>query len=84
MESQTLINIAFTAVGGLMGLILKAVWDGLKELRAADASLVDKVQKIEVLVAGSYVTWEGFNLTLRPITETLQRIEDKLDKKADK
>lgn len=84
MEPQTLINITIGIAGALGGFVLKAVWDGLKELRQADSVLADKVQKIEVLVAGSYVTWDGLKDAMQPITVQLNRIEQKLDSKADK
>ena len=84
MESQTVINVALGGFSFLAGFILKAVWDGLKELRAADSILADKVQRIEILVAGSYVTWDGMKDVLRPLHDSLLRIETKLDTKADK
>lgn len=84
METQSLINVAIAICGGLGGFVLKAVWDGLNELRAADQVLADKVQRIEVLVAGNYVTWDGMKDVIRPINDALNRIEQKLDHKADK
>lgn len=82
METQSLINAAFTSIGVMMGAILKAVWDGLKELRAADASLSDKVQRIEVLVAGMYVKREDFDRMTDVLFAKLDKIEAKLDTKA--
>ncbi len=84
MDAQSIINIAIGLCGALGGFLLKAVWDGLKELRAADILLTEKVQKIEVLVAGHYVTWDGLKDVMRPMAEQLNRIEQKLDGKADK
>jgi len=84
MEAQSLLNALFAACGALGGFVLKAVWDGLKELRNADQVLADKVQRIEILVAGSYVTWDGVKDVIRPIQDALVRIEGKLDSKADK
>ncbi len=84
MEAQSLINVGFALAGALGAFILKAVWDGLRDLRNADQILADKVQSIEILVAGSYVTWDGMKDVIRPITDTLNRIESKLDGKADK
>jgi len=84
MEAQSLINLTFSALGALGGFVLKAVWDGLKELRNADTALVEKVQKIEVLVAGEYVKWDGLKDLIKPLSDQLARIELKLDGKADK
>lgn len=84
METQTLINTAFTTIGALAGFVLKAVWDGLKELRTADSLLADKVQAIEVLVAGQYITRESFSATITILFDKLDKIDAKLDQKANK
>lgn len=84
MEPQALINIVFAALGALGGFVLKAVWDGLRELRDADHSLADKVQKIEVLVAGHYIKKDDFDKTVFALFEKLDRIDAKLDQKANK
>lgn len=84
MDSQTLINILYAALGGVLGFLLKIVWERLDKLSAADAELTEKVQAIEVLVVGKYVTWEGFQMAIKPLGEQLNRIEEKLDRKADK
>lgn len=82
MEPQSLINTAFAVVGALGGFILKAVWDGIKELREADSALTDKVQRIEVLVAGAYVTREDFGRMTATLFAKLDKIDAKLDLKA--
>lgn len=84
MENQALFNMIFTVCGALGGFVLKAVWDGLKELREADSSLADKVQKIEVLVAGQYIKREDFSKTITVLFEKLDKIDAKLDQKANK
>lgn len=84
MDAQTLINILFAALGGVLGFLLKVVWDRLDKLTVADTNLTEKVQAIEVLVVGKYMTWEGFSLVIKPLSEQLNRIEDKLDRKVDK
>lgn len=84
METQSMINLAFSAIGALGGFVLKAVWDGLKELRDADSSLVEKVQKIEVLVAGQYIKREDFDRTIAALFAKLDKIDSKLDMKANR
>lgn len=84
METQSMINLAFSAIGALGGFVLKAVWDGLKELRDADSSLVEKVQKIEVLVAGQYIKREDFDRTIAALFSKLDKIDSKLDMKANR
>jgi len=84
MESQTLINYSVLLCGALGGWILKVLWDSIRELKIADSALIDKVAKIEVMVAGSYVTREEFQKTISSLFLKLDRIEDKIDNKADK
>ena len=84
METQSVINAAFTVLGLLLGAILKAVWDAVKDLQAADKALTSEVGELQVLVAGKYVTWDGLKDVMEPIKGQLNRIESKLDLKADK
>ena len=84
MDLQIAFNIAVGIAGFLGGFVLKAVWDGLKDLRESDTKLAEKVQTIEVLVVGQYVTWEGLKDMMKPIESKLDRIMEKLDTKADK
>lgn len=60
MNYQDAFNIAFTLLGGLMGFVLRSLWQANADLTKADKELADKVGKIEVLVAGKYVTRDDF------------------------
>ena len=84
MFDQTLFNYALALSGAIGGWALKTVWDAVKDLQTADKVLVEKVATIEVLVAGSYITKDDFQKTIAAIFVKLDRIEDKLDHKADK
>jgi len=59
--SQEIYNIVLGLASTLGGWWLKVMWDSLKELQAADKDLVEKVSRIEVLVAGNYVRREEFD-----------------------
>lgn len=63
---------------------MKTMWESLNELRSADARLTEKVQAIEVLVAGNYVTKSDLNVLTEALFKKLDRIESKVDNKADK
>lgn len=63
---------------------MRVMWQSLKELQAQDSKLADKVGNIEVLVAGQYVKRDDMNRDIMAIFAKLDRIEDKIDKKADK
>lgn len=81
---QTIINWLLAGFGGLIGFLLNAVWQAVKDLQKADTTLADKVGKIEVLVAGAYVKRDEFDRALNRLFEKLDHIEAKIDKKADK
>lgn len=81
---QTIVNWMLTGFGSLIGFLLNAVWQAVKDLQLADKELTEKVSKIEVLVAGAYVKKDDFNELSKAIFAKLDRIEDKLDGKVDK
>ena len=84
MDIQTLINAVITLCGVLGGWVLKVIWDVVKELQVADKILVEKVNTIEILIAGSYITKLDFEKLSVAIFVKLDRIMDKLDGKVDK
>ena len=63
---------------------MRTMWASLNELRRADAKLTEKVQAIEVLVAGNYVTKSDLNTLTEALFKKLDRIESKVDGKMDK
>lgn len=81
---QTIVNWLLGGFGALIGFLLNAVWQAVKDLQAADKELATKVSEIEVLVAGAYVKKEEFSTAVTALFTKLDRIEDKIDKKADK
>ena len=84
MDPQTIINTAIALVGFLGGWILKVVWEGVKELQSADKILAEKVNTIEILIAGTYISKQDFDKIAAAIFAKLDKIEDKLDRKVDK
>lgn len=81
---QTVINWILAALSGAIGFFLRAMWETVKDLQKADKDLAEKVGGIEVLVAGAYVTKDEHTRVLHALFSKLDRIEDKLDSKADK
>lgn len=84
MEPQIVINILAGLVAFFFGWWMKAMNEALKDLQDADKKLADKVSSIEVLVAGDYVRRDAFEKGVEAISRKLDRIEEKLDSKADK
>jgi hypothetical protein len=81
---QVIINWLLAGFGALIGFLLNAVWQAVKDLQVADKELAGKVAEIEVLVAGAYVRKDEFTQSVNALFAKLDRIEDKLDKKVDK
>lgn len=84
VDQQQLFNALFALVGVLGGWWMKAMWEGIKALEQADKALANQVGELRVLVAGGYVKTEAFDKMSAAIFAKLDRIEDKLDGKADK
>ena len=84
MDSQTIINTAIALVGFLGGWILKVIWEGVKDLQAVDKLLTEKVNTIEILIAGNYMSKQDFDKIAAAIFAKLDKIDDKLDRKVDK
>lgn len=84
MDQQQLFNVLFALVGVLGGWWMKAMWEAIKSLEQADKALSNQVADLKVLVAGDYVRTEQFDSMVKAIFAKLDRIEDKLDGKADK
>ena len=82
--NQQLFNIVFAVAGALGGWWMKAMWEGLKDLQKADQKMGAELSDLKVLVAGGYVRTEAFDKLSNAIFAKLDRIEDKLDGKADK
>lgn len=84
MDSQTAFNIAVALVGALGGWILNNLKTSMDALHAADQQLSEKVQSIEILVAGTYVKRDDVDKLSNALFAKLDRIEAKIDSKADK
>ena len=84
MESQTFINIALGLISFLGGWVVKNLQDSMKSLRESDKELTSKVQAIEVLVAGTYIKRDDFDKTIIALFAKLDKIETKLDGKANR
>ena len=81
---QVIINWLLAGFGALIGFLLNAVWQAVKDLQKADKELAGKAAEIEVLVAGAYVKRDEFDRAIDRLFEKLDHIEMKIDKKADR
>lgn len=84
MEIQQAFNIAVALAASFGGWWMHAIWEAIIDLRGTHSTLIDRVQKIEVLVAGDYVPRDEMQRLLDAVFRKLDRIEQKLDAKADR
>lgn len=82
--NQDFLNWAFGIFNLVLGGFIKAMWDSYKELKKVDAQLAEKVNQIEILVAGQYVKRDDFDKVANALFVKLDKISDKLDNKADR
>ena len=84
MDTQTLINILFACAGAMGGWILNNLKTSIEALQKADSTLADKVQHIEVLVAGTYVKRDDLDKVTSVVHLRFDKLEEKIDKLAEK
>ncbi len=92
---QTVFNVAIGLSSFLGGWMLKIIWEGLQELRKSTTQQASDLSDVKVLLAGDYVSRDRFEAALASMAASqaafqgavfskLDRIEDKLERKADK
>lgn len=84
MDAQIIVNWLLGVFGALIGILVRSLWQAVRDLQEADKEITEKVNSVEVLVAGQYVKQDDFNRLSEAIFKKLDRIEDKLDGKEDK
>lgn len=84
LDTHTMINTLLALVAFLGGWMIRTMWQSIRDLKTSCSDTADKVQKIEVLVAGDYVKKDDLDRKIDAIFAKLDKIHDKLDTKADK
>jgi hypothetical protein len=84
MDYQILFNSAFTVLMLLIGWIMKTVFEAITELRVSDKQITAEVSKLQTELPTNYVHKHDFKDFTDAVFKKLDRIEDKLDNKADK
>ena len=84
MENQTIINGGLALISFMGAWILNNLNESVKGLRQTDTELTKAVQRVEVLIAGSYVKRDELDNLVQALFVKLDKIEAKLDKKVDK
>lgn len=82
--NQELVNMLIGIAGFLGATILTVIWNNLRDLKRADEKLAASVSELKVMVSGGYATRMELDNAVTALFAKLDRIEDKLDKKADR
>lgn len=77
MDPQSFLDILVGIVVMLIAAIVKVLWDAVK-------SLQKDITRIEVALPTIYVPKQEFQAEMREIKSMLEKIDNKLDGKADK
>ena len=81
---ETYLHSAITIVVGVFGYMLKVMWDSVKDLQRDDERLLAKINDLQVAIATDYAKREELRGEFKSFRDTLDRIEQKIDQKADK
>lgn len=84
LDLEIFFKIAVGAIGALIGYVLHGLDARLDRQSEIDDALADKVQRIEVLVAGEYIRRDEVSRMFSELFRKIDIILMKLDEKADK
>lgn len=84
LSLQDAFNAVIGGAGAIGGWFLKAIYAEIQALRKEDKALGEKVQELQVVVAGDYVKKQDMQDMRNELMGVMLRIEGKLDKKADR
>ena len=77
MPSQDLINLGFLGGGSVLGVLLKIIWDAIKDLQK-------DMREIEIEIHRDYITKDDYKQDIAEIKSILKEIFTDLKNKADK
>ena len=83
-EMQLIFNIVAGIAGFFGSVVLRTQLTTIKDVQSNHTHLAQKLAEIEILVAGNYVKRSDLDQMVSAIFAKLDRMETKLDKKADK
>lgn len=84
MDYQVMFNIVLGGFSFLAGFLLNNIWQEMKSLQETDRKTIDRINSIEVLVAGNYISKQDFTHTMDKVFIKLDEISQTLTKKADR
>lgn len=84
MATEQIVDILLSITAFVLGWMLKVVWGAVQDLQAEDKEIIDRLGRVELFVAQNYVTKDDMGKQISLLMAKLDRIENKLDTKADK
>lgn len=81
---QTIVNIAFSALGALAAFVLHGLRDENKARKDENAKLLDRISELHSQIARDYVRRDDYRDDIGEIKAGIVRIYDKLEEKADR
>lgn len=79
MDLQIVLNAMFGLISAVVGFLVRHIWDSVSELHKSDKQLVEKVNAIELLVAGEYVKRSEIEKMIDAFFKKYDKIENKID-----
>ena len=81
---QMLINALIGFLVAVVSFVLRRIFEVLNNLQKRDMELFEKVNHIEVVLAGQYVSRQQFDGAMALVFEKLDKISEKMSQKADR
>lgn len=82
--TQIIFNIVLGVAAFLGGLIVKSLWDAVKELSKADKELTEKVHNLDIHVAENCVTRDEVKNKFDELYVSMKELGHKIDRTTDK
>ena len=84
MATEQIVDILLSITAFSLGWMLKVVGGAVQDLQAEDKEIIDRLAQVELFVAQKYVTKDDMDKQISLLMAKLDRIENKLDTKADR
>ena len=83
-QRQTLINLSFGLIAAMAGAMGNVMWNSISDLRRADSEFITQISSVRLMISDSYVKRADLERMTSDIFTKLDKIESKIDRKADK
>jgi len=84
LDWSTVFNLGVSVIGALMGWLVKSLFERIKEIESDQKSQLKALGQILVDLPTNYARRDDLVGGMDKIFDALRRIEDKVDRKADR